>query len=153
MQVPIVRFSRPLLLMTDRNQYKTIYGFVFQDKDWQEDIYTVIKFYVGYLCGVADFTNGGDEFSVSFDLKGILNWVDDRGVLHQGTDAWMKEIGSRCMKKLNLNYAIFRMWIDNATYADCVDEEGFIVSEDLFDDMELYITEGFGDNDDWPFCH
>ena len=103
MQVPIVRFSRPLLLMTDRNQYKTIYGFVFQDKDWQEDIYTVIKFYVGYLCGVADFTNGGDEFSVSFDLKGILNWVDDRGVLHQGTDAWMKEIGSRCMKKLNLN--------------------------------------------------
>ena len=146
MQVPIVRFSRPLLLMTDRNQYKTIYGFVFQDKDWQEDIYTVIKFYVGYLCGVADFTNGGDEFSVSFDLKGILNWVDDRGVLHQGTDAWMKEIGSRCMKKLNLNYAIFRMWIDNATYADCVDEEGFIVSEDLFDDMELYITEGFGEH-------
>lgn len=153
MQVPIVRFSRPLLILSDRNQYKTIYGFVFQDKDWQEDIYTVIKFYVGYLCGVADFTNGGDEFSVSFDLKGILNWVDDRGVLHQGTDAWMKEIGSRCMKKLNLNYAIFRMWIDNATYADCVDEEGFIVSEDLFDDMELYITEGFGDNDDWPFCH
>lgn len=153
MQVPIVRFSRPLLILSDRNHYKTIYGFVFQDKDWQEDIYTVIKFYVGYLCGVADFTNGGDEFSVSFDLKGILNWVDDRGVLHQGTDAWMKEIGSRCMKKLNLNYAIFRMWIDNATYADCVDEEGFIVSEDLFDDMELYITEGFGDNDDWPFCH
>lgn len=153
MQVPIVRFSRPLLILSDRNQYKTIYGFVFQDKDWQEDIYTVIKFYVGYLCGVADFTNGGDEFSVSFDLKGILNWVDDRGVLHQGTDAWMKEIGSRCMKKLNLNYAIFRMWIDNATYADCVDEEGFIVSEDLFDDMELYITEGFGENDDWPFCH
>lgn len=144
MQVPIVRFSRPLLLMTDRNQYKTIYGFVFQDKDWQEDIYTVIKFYVGYLCGVADFTNGGDEFSVSFDLKGILNWVDDRGVLHQGTDAWMKEIGSRCMKKLNLNYAIFRMWIDNATYADCVDEEGFVVDENLFDDMELYIAEGLG---------
>ena len=109
MQVPIVRFSRPLLILSDRNQYKTIYGFVFQDKDWQEDIYTVIKFYVGYLCGVADFTNGGDEFSVSFDLKGILNWVDDRGVLHQGTDAWMKEIGSRCMKKLNLNYAIFQM--------------------------------------------
>ena len=153
MQVPIVRFSRPLLILSDRNQYKTIYGFVFQDKDWQEDIYTVIKFYVGYLCGVADFTNGGDEFSVSFDLKGILNWVDDRGVLHQGTDAWMKEIGSRCMKKLNLNYAIFRMWIDNATYADCVDEEGFVVDENLFDDMELYITEGFGDNDDWPFCH
>lgn len=146
MQVPIVRFSRPLLILSDRNQYKTIYGFVFQDKDWQEDIYTVIRFYVGYLCGVADFTNGGDEFSVSFDLKGILNWVDDRGVLHQGTDAWMKEIGSRCMKKLNLNYAIFRMWIDNATYADCVDEEGFIVSEDLFDDMELYITEGLGEH-------
>lgn len=144
MQVPIVRFSRPLLLMTDRNQYKTIYGFVFQDKDWQEDIYTVIKFYVGYLCGVADFTNGGDEFSVSFDLKGILNWVDDRGVLHQGTDAWMKEIGSRCMKKLNLNYAIFQMEIDEDTYDECVDEEGFIVSEDLFDDMELYITEGLG---------
>ena len=146
MQVPIVRFSRPLLILSDRNQYKTIYGFVFQDKDWQEDIYTVIKFYVGYLCGVADFTNGGDEFSVSFDLKGILNWVDDRGVLHQGTDAWMKEIGSRCMKKLNLNYAIFRMWIDNATYADCVDEEGFVVDENLFDDMELYITEGLGEH-------
>ena len=144
MQVPIVRFSRPLLILSDRNQYKTIYGFVFQDKDWQEDIYTVIKFYVGYLCGVADFTNGGDEFSVSFDLKGILNWVDDRGVLHQGTDAWMKEIGSRCMKKLNLNYAIFQMWIDKATYADFVDEEGFVVDENLFDDMELYITEGLG---------
>ena len=144
MQVPIVRFSRPLLLMTDRNQYKTIYGFVFQDKDWQEDIYTVIKFYVGYLCGVADFTNGGDEFSVSFDLKGILNWVDDRGVLHQGADAWMEQIGNRCRKKLNLNYAIFQMEIDENTYIDCVDEEGFVVDENLFYDMELYITEGLG---------
>lgn len=144
MQVPIVRFSRPLLLMTDRNHYKTIYGFVAKDKDWQEDTYRIIKIYVGYLCGVADFTNGGNEFSVSFDLNGILNWVDDRGVLHHGADAWMEQIGNRCWKKLNLNYAIFQMEIDEDTYDECVDEEGFVVDENLFYDMELYITEGLG---------
>lgn len=142
MKVSVVRFSRPILIMTDPSKYETIYGFVVDGPLEGERVYDVIRGYVGYLCGLADYASGGSEFSICFFLNGLPNWVDDRGVMHLMADNWMDEIGSKCMKKLNLTYAIVQMEIDEDTYDECVDEEGLIIDEDLFDDIEISLRKG-----------
>ena len=101
MLVSFVRFSRPLLIRTDQlcdgsYFYQTIYGFA-QANEALEDQAIEIENYLGYLAGMHDWSNGGDNFTIIFDQNRIPNWLDQEGNRHIEKDDWMIRKGKQCV--------------------------------------------------------
>lgn len=144
MEVKLVRFSRPLLLRVDNYKndylYKTIYGFWLpEDMDFDP---VKIDHYVGYLCGLHDWSSGGDFFAVNSEWNGVYEWVDKRGYTHVSNDNWRQKIGEKCRKKLNLTYDIITVDVDGTSFFnECINEENFIVNEEFYYDLKRFLDD------------
>ena len=140
----MAKFSRPLLLVTDRkkgeNIYQTIYGFVVPDYLGDMAYYKVSD-YVGYICGLSCWANGDRDFHITFMPRGVPDWVDREGRIHMKQDSWMQRIGEKCMEKLDLSYEIITGFIDEDIYSRYVNESDLIVNEDLFEELEEPVDE------------
>ena len=133
MEVSFVRLSRPLLLATDNYKegflYKTIYGFVIKESMKPVEP-GLLDDYVGYLAGIHDYSNGGTDFTISYELRGVPDWADKKGNIHITQDAWTRRIQKKCIKKLNLTYDIINVDIEeeelsNILYDGLIVDEGF----------------------------
>ena len=137
--VTVARLSRPLLLVMDKCQdeylYHTIFGFVIP-YNLGEDAYYKVYDYVGYLAGLHCWSNGHKLFSVTFEPRGVPDWVDKKGKVHMKQDSWMTRIGERCIEKLNLSYEIIIGSIDEDTYSQYVNNCDLIVGEEFFFALE-----------------
>ena len=131
----VVRFSRPLLLQADENQYETLYGFILDGNVDSERIKHQIDNYVSYLAGMHYWANGGDVFEVSYERSGYVpDWIDKEGFQHTIQEEWAKTIGRECMKKLHLTYYVFTADLDEDYCAKYLDD-GLIIGKDLYDDL------------------
>lgn len=133
----IVRFSRPLLLIADieANKYATVYGFVIDRKVNCERIKCQIDDYVSYLAGMHCCANGGDEFSATDDY--IPKWIDREGYIHTIWERWVKEMGRKCMQKIQLSYDVITTDLDDDYCAKYLDGE-IIVSKDFYEELAAY---------------
>lgn len=141
MEVTIIRLSRPLLINTARynEEYlQTVYGFLIPEK-YQPKDQRDIDDYVRYLCGMHCYSNGDNFFTISFDLRGIPDWVDKRGNIHPKQDGWMNKIGEKCMKKLKLSYSIIPQEMEKDEYDKYLNEEKLIVDETFYYDLVRYL--------------
>ena len=127
-----MRFSRPLLLLADENEYETIYGFILDKNVDVEKIKHQIDNYVSYLAGMHYWANGGDVFEVSYKRNAYIpNLVDKAGFIHTIQEEWAKEIGKECMKKLHLTYNVFTADLDEDYCVKYLDD-GLIIGKDLY---------------------
>ena len=143
MDITIIRFNRPLLIKMEWQKtpyYQTVYGFAIP-KPINEIKSSCIEPYVGYLVGLHDLSNGGNLFSISYELRGVPDWVDKRGYFHPTQDAWVDKIKKKCIKKLNLTYSIIPLDIDEADLNNFTNEEHLIVDELFYYDLERYQSE------------
>lgn len=149
MNVTVVRLSRPLFLSDRKGSeqlYKTIYGFVVKEK--KNDIGPdYVKDYVGYLAGLHCVANGDNYFSISYEFRGVPDWIDKGGNVHMKQDAWLRSIQEKCIKKLNLTYDILTIDIEEDELNSLVNEDELIVDETFYYDMKKYLSE----NDELPF--
>ena len=144
MEVNIVRFSRPLLLMSLSGYYQTIYGFwIRRDRDNIDP--ERLNQYVGYLCGMADWAGGGKNFTISRE-RGVPDWVDKGGNTHTKMDNWMARIGEKCRKKLGLDYELVSLDVDEDKLTQVISKDDFVISEEFYYDL-LNNTE----DDELPF--
>lgn len=135
----VIRFSRPLLLLADENQYETIYGFVLDGNVDVESIKHQIDNYVSYLAGMHYWANSGDMFDVSYKRSGYIpDWIDKDGLLHTIQEEWAKKIGRECMAKLHLTYCVFTADLDEEYCAKHLDD-GLIIGKDLYDELAGYV--------------
>lgn len=139
MEVKLVRFNRPLLIRVDDYKddylYQTIYGFWLKGNTDPDPV--KLNQYVGYLCGLHDWSSGGDYFTVSCEKRGVPDWVDKRGNIHIKMDNWMAKIGEKCMKKLGLTYDEVTIGVDEDDFLQhVVNEDGLIVNEEFYYDIE-----------------
>lgn len=138
MEMTVIIFSRPLLLLADENQYETIYGFVIDKNVDSERIKHQIDNYVSYLAGMHYWANGGDVFDVSYKRSGYIpDWIDKDGFLHTIQEEWAKKIGRDCMKKLHLTYCVFAADLDEDYCAKYLDD-GLIIGKNLYDELAEY---------------
>lgn len=134
MKKTVIRFSRPLFLLTGRypDKYDPVYGFVINQP--AENHFQDVKDFVGYLAGLHLYYNSGtDLFSVSNELRGRADWVDSNGVIHPMADTWMRHTAKKCMEKIGLTYTLNTFddkELDTLSY--CIDEQGFITKEEFF---------------------
>mgnify|MGYP004528092999 CR=1 FL=1 len=139
MEMTVVRFSRPLLLLADENEYETIYGFILDKNVDSERIKHQIDNYVSYLAGMHYWANGGDVFEVSYERSGYIpDWIDKDGLLHTIQEEWAKKIGRECMEKLHLTYCVFTADLDEDYCAKYLDD-GLIIGKDLYDELAGYV--------------
>lgn len=139
MEMTIVRFSRPLLLLADENEYETIYGFILDGDVDVKKIKHQIDNYVNYLSGMHFWANGGDVFEVSYERSGYIpDWIDKEGFLHTIQEEWAKKIGRECVEKLHLTYCAFTADLDEDYCAKYLDD-GLIVGKDLYDELAGYV--------------
>ena len=157
MEVTVVRLNRPLLLTTDRNgeehYYQTIYGSVVKERRCLLDP-NCIKDYVGYLAGLHCISNGDNYFTISYELRGVPDWVDKEGNVHIKQDAWIRAMQEKCMKKLNLTYDILTLDIEEDDLNSVINEDNLIVDETFYYDMRWFLPEKeqpLWDEDDLPF--
>lgn len=135
MEMTVVRFSRPLLLQADENEYETIYGFMLDKNVDVEKIKHQIDNYVSYLAGMHYWANGGDVFDVSYKRNAYIpDWVDKAGFIHSIQEEWAKEIGKECMAKLHLTYCVFTADLDEEYCAQYLDD-GIIIGKNLYDEL------------------
>ena len=103
MEVTVIRLSRPLLINTAKNKddyLQTVYGFLIPEK-YQPISQRFIDDYVRYLCGMHCYSNGDNFFSISFDLRGVPDWVDKKGnitALKKGKATIIVKSGSKSVK-------------------------------------------------------
>ena len=143
MEVTIVRFNRPLLVRMDKSSkdpfFQTVYGFVINEDDVRVDHHHKVDDYVGYLAGMHEFSNGSDWFSISYEYRGLPDWVDKKGKVHPKQDNWMERVFQKSIKKLNLSYTlIHRDMVDMDEYYDYLNEQNLIVDDTFFYDFERY---------------
>lgn len=141
MEVTVIRLSRPLLINTAKNKddyLQTVYGFLIPEK-YQPISQRFIDDYVRYLCGMHCYSNGDNFFTISFDLRGVPDWVDKKGNIHPNQDAWVDKIGEKCMKKLKLSYSVIPLDIEKDEYDKYLNEENLIVDETFYYDLERYL--------------
>lgn len=139
MEMTIVRFSRPLLLLADENDYETIYGFMLDKNVDIEKIKHQIDNYVSYLAGMHHWANGGDVFEVSYERSGYVpDWIDKEGFKHTIQEKWAKKIGRECMAKLHLTYNVFTADLDEEYCAQYLDD-GIIIGKNLYDELAGYV--------------
>ena len=144
MEAKIVRLSRPLLIRVRKHKddwyYQTIYGFWLTGKVKQEPVR--IKQYVGYLCGLHDWCSGGNYFTVSWEVRGVPDWVDKKGHTHIKMDDWMAKIGEKCRKKLGLTYDVLTVDVDEQDFLKyAVNEDNLVVDEEFYYEMQEYLVE------------
>lgn len=144
MEVKLVRFSRPLLLRVDNYKddylYQTIFGFWLPDD--MDFTPVILKQYVNYLCGIHDWSSGGNFFSVNNEWSGFFEWVDKRGFTHVSNDKWRKDVGEKCRRKLNLTYNVIKVEVDEDYFLNqCLNEEKMIVNEEFYYDLERFLDD------------
>lgn len=138
MEASIVRFSRPLLIKVDKSMYQTIYGFWLTGKI--DPSPARLNQYVGYLCGLHDWSSGGDYFTVSTEVRGEPDWKDKKGNVHIKMDSWMARTGEKCRKKLGLTYDILTVNVDEEEFLhDVINEDALIVNEEFYYDIQRYL--------------
>ena len=158
MEITIIRLSRPLLLATGRYMgeytYQTIYGFIIK-RPIQDVKLNTVDDYTGYLAAMHLFFNGsGKDFTISWEARGVPDWVDKKGTIHQKYDAWMRKISKKSIKKLDLTYSIIPMNLDEKAYYQYVNQDMLITDEYFYWDIEDYQPEQgepLLDDDDLPF--
>ena len=153
--VTVIKLSRPLLLVTGQYQdgylYETIYGCVIPSCLGDYAYYEVCD-YVGYLAGLHCWANGIKMFNITFEPRGVPDWVDKKGKVHMKQDSWMERIGEKCMEKLDLSYEIIIGAIDDETYSKYVNDSDLFVREELFYELEEPIedeTPGTSEDSFW----
>ena len=139
MEARIIRFSRPLLVRVDDYNddyyYQTIYGFWLRENTDPDPV--MLNQYVGYLCGLHDWSSGGDYFTVNCELRGVPDWVDKRGHTHIKMDNWMAKIGEKCRKKLGLTYDEVSISFDEDDFLqNIVNKDGMIINEEFYYDIK-----------------
>ena len=141
MEVTIVRFNRPLLIRMDNGKrdpfFQTVYGFVINEDDVRVD-HQRVDDYVGYLAGMHEFSNGSDWFSISYEFRGLPDWIDKKGKVHPKQDAWMKKVFQKSIQKLNLSYTLLHWDMDMDEYYDYLNEQNLIVDDIFFYDLVRY---------------
>ena len=145
MEVSIVRLNRPLLIRMDKCSadpfFQTVYGFVINEDDVRVD-HQRVDDYVGYLAGMHEFSNGSDWFSISYEFRGLPDWIDKKGKVHPKQDAWMKKVFMKSIQKLNLSYTLIHWYMDMDEYYDYLNEQNLIVDDTFFYDLEKYQQKG-----------
>lgn len=133
MEKKIVKLSRPLLFKDDNEKFFLAYGFVLDEEKLSDDYDKDLDAYISYLSGMHFKTAGADYFEVSYEYRGIPDWIDEDGVPHFKMDEWMNQMAEKCRGLLALTYDVVKMEIDDDTFADVVESNFFITSESLFD--------------------
>jgi hypothetical protein len=140
MEVTIVRFSRPLLINTagcNSDFMQPVYGFLIPEPAYSLDP-DKLHDYVGYLCGMHCYSNGDNYFTISYEERGVPDWVDKKGVVHLKQDAWLRKVQQKCIKKLNLSYSLVIVEMNEEDYDKYLNEENLIVDDDFYYDLERY---------------
>lgn len=145
MGVTFIRFNRPLLLVTstffqdspEDNFYQPVYGFVVPAH--MENFYHYIDKYVGYLAALHEVANGSRDFTISNERRGLPDWKDKNGRIHIKDDDWTAKIREKAVKKLNLDYDIITLNVDEDYYYDSINEANLIVDDRLYYDLEMYL--------------
>ena len=156
MNTTFVKLSRPLLVRVEmtgnRYIYKTYYGFEISPEFKKDN--DSIRNYVGYLASVSDWSNGGlKDYDIKFDLK-CGEMVLPIGIDRQGYryNDWKKKVEEQSIRKFNLSFSVKTIYITREMYDKSVDNNGFIISEELFDDLNNVRREPIYDpHDDLPF--
>lgn len=143
--VTVIKLSRPLLLVTGENKegyiYQVTYGCIVPGNLGVMAYYRVHD-YVGYLAGLHCWANGYKLFNITFEPRGIADWMDKKsGEVHMKQDSWMMRIGEKCLKKLDLSYEVHYGSIDDETLSKYVEESNLIVSEEFFNEVKKPIED------------
>lgn len=122
----------------DIDYYHAVYGFVIKGKI--DNQYDNLDCYVGYLASLHDVSNGGNYFSITFEKRGMPDWVDGRGHIHTVRDAWTDRIGRKCIRKLNLTYSLITLDLEDADedYINTVVDDGLITNELFYYELDFY---------------
>ena len=141
MRMNVVKFSRPLLMITDDAEisprYQPVYGFVL--KRLNALYMTNIDDYVSYLATLHYGENGGD-FKITYDRSPYLpDFITKKGVRHKLTDNWAVKTGRKIRAKIELTYEILPVEVDTELY-NSYGEDDFIFEEGFF--KELKVVEG-----------
>lgn len=141
MREQLVRLSRPLLIADNKKRYRTVYGFLIQENIAPADPLKV-RHYVGYLAGLHCVSNGDDYFTISYDRRGAPDWKDKRGRVHIKQDKWRNSIQEKCIKKLDLDYALFNLDMDEDDLdVIFVEDDGLIVNEYFYNELGYHLDE------------
>ena len=134
MRMIVIKFNRPLMLITDENEgvnhFQPIYGFALKTlcTPYESDI----EDYVCFLAAMHYGENGGDGFTVSYDRDPKYpDWISKKGVVHRITDDWAIRVGHKCREKIGLTYEIITAEVDDDIY-ELRDDDDFITDEWFF---------------------
>ena len=138
MKVNVVKFSRPLLMITEdaeaNPRFQPVYGFIL--KRLNAHYATDIDDYVSYLATLHYGENGGN-FKISFDRNPYLpDFITQKGVIHRLTDDWAVKQGRKIRAKIDLNYEILQVEVDAEFYNTHGDDD-FIFDEGFFKDLTV----------------
>ena len=145
MKVNVVKFSRPLLMITEdaetNPRFQPVYGFIL--KRLNAHYATDIDDYVSYLATLHYGENGGD-FKITYDRSPYLpDFVTKKGVRHELTDKWAVTTGRKIRAKIDLTYEILMVEVDTELY-NSYGEDDFIFEEGFF--KELKAVEEYGNS-------
>ena len=77
--VTVIKLSRPLLLVIGENKegyiYQVTYGCIVPGSLGAMAYYKVYD-YVGYLAGLHCWANGYKLFNITFEVRGVADWMD-----------------------------------------------------------------------------
>lgn len=138
MRMNVVKFSRPLLMITDDTEtaprYQPVYGFVL--KRLNTLYMTNIDDYVSYLATLHYGENGGD-FKITYDRSPYLpDFITKKGVRHELTDNWAVKTGRKIRTKIDLTYEILAVEVDMELY-NSYGEDDFIFTEEFFKGLNV----------------
>lgn len=155
MEAMFVRFSRPLLIRMGRYKedyyYQTVYGFLVPENYKEHPDLTKLDQYCGYLCALHCWGDGDNDFTVSYERRGVPDWVDNKGVVHIKQDRFMDRIEKKCMKKLGFSYELISMDVyEDELFNRYLNRDLLIIDEDLYWELEPNDEEGVED-DGLPF--
>lgn len=160
MEVTIIRLSRPLLLANDKYKddytYQTIYGFIIRQPIQDVNLNRVEE-YVGYLAGLHRVFSGSDDFTITWEARGVPDWKDKKGHTHLKYDDWMEKIFKKSIKKLDLSYTIIPLNLDEEAIILYTNQDMLITDESFYWSLEGVSAEEsesekpLWDEDDLPF--
>lgn len=160
MEATIIRLSRPLLLARGRHNddytYQTVYGYIIKQPIQNVNLKRLDD-YAGYLAAMHLFFNGsGKDFTISWEARGVADWVDKQGNTHLKYDAWMDRICKKSIKKLGLSYTITPVNLDDETLSQYVNQDMLIIDDNFYWDVVENLSgsdsgQPLWDDDDLPF--
>lgn len=126
MKTYLIQLNHPLLINdggAEQTNYQTIYGFFTPySEEWNEKIEEYVLVYLGYLAAIHEWTNkNAEDYNIIIGKDGFV--FVDKATGEQHTtwkDKWCSDLGNRCRQKLDLDFKLYVIELDENDYCyDC----------------------------------